>query len=571
MTDKTMKKRLFAILTPIFIPFLTLGVLAALNIQKVAPLEADSSEEYIPYEVANKGFETGDISGWRVINIWKGENGMVSFQREKSDGRLVDRVVDGTYFSGNNEYNRDGNYNLGIVNDDFEWEQSAERMGHLRSTDFVLGGSGYISFKLGGGRYPEFAYMSIREADTDIEVARFGNPYFDDRNKAEDIYGSGYGENAEAFMFPYYFDLTSVTALGTKLYIMLSETGSKDWSILSADSFETYLLGDPVDVELALEDEKFIPAVNILPEVLGIDTADNDIKNGKFDTNYDHWTISGDGWGWSGNKYMRSNYVNGDGGMGILRSSAFDITNKKYLKFDWKGGLAHDKQIFVSIKEVGTNLEVLRYVRRENNNRNQDNDFDNHICSTTKLNDTKLYYAEFADARTGSWGVSIVDNVRLSDSGSPDGDRAVQVLPSSSTYRSNYYYQKDHEAEAFALHFLDVTGPICETLTGEFDGAWDLLKSHYDSLSNDAKDHFVDGNSNEEPLLAARERYLFIVGKYNTLDKFVTDSQNNVYSGLASVNRKVLNESSKTVAFVFVALSIVSLGAILVLRKRKLN
>ena len=28
---------------------------------------------------------------------------------------------------------------------------------HLRSSDFVLGGSGYISFKLGGGQNEDFA------------------------------------------------------------------------------------------------------------------------------------------------------------------------------------------------------------------------------------------------------------------------------------------------------------------------------------------------------------------------------------------------------------------------------
>lgn len=568
MKMKTNTRATIALFVPIIIPFLVLGVLAAVIPNKVTPIRTDAEGEYVPYEIANKGFETGNLDGWRVYRIWKDENGMISFQREKSDKSLASRVVTGTYFSGNNHYNRDGNYNLGITNSDFPWNQSEERMGHLRSSDFVLGGSGMISFKLGGSKHHEFAYMSIREADTNIEVARFANPHYNDKTKAEEIYGSGYGEVAEAFLFPYYFDLTSVTDLGTKLYIMLSETSSYEWSILSADSFETYYPGDLEDVEAGFVTAKMIPAVNILPEVLGIDTADNSIKNGEFDTNYDHWIISteGKGWGWHDSKSMRSNVNGGDGGIGILRSSAFTITPNKYFKFDWGGGLKHDKQIFVSIKEVATNIEVLRYVRRDNLSNQEGHNLDNHICSLSSLDNSKKYYAEFADNRASGWGVSYVDKVRLSNNGDPSGDRAVQILKPT---KPTFDFTKEHEAEAFAVHFLEESGPICEAMSGDFTEAWEVLGAHYASLSDDAKDHFVNENASELALLAARERYLYIINKYTSLDKFVTDSGSNVYMGMYDFTSTATNDSTITIVFVIIALTLVTTGAFLIFTKRK--
>ncbi|MCK7484315.1 MAG: hypothetical protein MZU97_01230 [Bacillus subtilis] len=123
------------------------------------------------------------------------------------------RVVDGTYFSGY-PYHRDGSYNLGIVWNDAPWDQSSERMGHLISAPFVLGGSGWVSFKLGGGRNGSFAYVSVRRTSDHVEVARFGNRHFNDTAVATNQFGNPI-TNAEAFLFQYYFDLSSVGAIGT--------------------------------------------------------------------------------------------------------------------------------------------------------------------------------------------------------------------------------------------------------------------------------------------------------------------------------------------------------------------
>jgi hypothetical protein len=376
------------------------------------------------YNVLNGGFETDSLYGWNAYQIWKNESGMMAFQDA--------RVVNDTYF-GSNPYNRDGSYNLGIVWDGAAWDQSSERMGHLRSSDFVLGGSGWVSFKLGGGKTTSIAYVSVRRTEDNVEVARFGNKNYNNTTIASTQYGSSIS-NAEAFLFQYYFDLSTVTSLGTSLYFVITEASSFDWAIMSADSFVSYLPTAPSTNSDTL-------ATNIVPTILNTGTADNTIKNGYFNTDMSDWSVVNSNWYYSSNHYAKSN-SGGDSGLGVIRSSAFIVTTNKYIRFDWAGGLRYDKQIYISVKEVGTNIEVLRFVRRDNLSSKESESFDNHMLNLSGLDSTKQYYLEYADNRSGGWGISYVDAVRLVPESEwnsvTSGDRAVSI----SGIVTNYVYVK---------------------------------------------------------------------------------------------------------------------------------
>jgi hypothetical protein len=379
---------------------------------------------HIPYPNAsmriwNGGFETADLTGWMPLSIWKNETPMMAWQDA--------RVVDGTYFS-SYPYNRDGSYNLGIVWNDAPWDQSSERMGHLISAPFVLGGSGWISFKLGGGRNSSFAYVSVRRTTDHVEVARFGNRHFNDTALATSQFGSAIA-NAEAFLFQYYFDLSSVGTIGTSYYITLTDAAGFDWSILSADSFATYYASVPTTTSDTV-------AMNIVPAILHVDTAANVILNGSFDNQFTDWQNVNNAWGVVDGS-ARSN-PQGDINTGLLRSSAFTVAGNPYLRLDWAGGLKWDKQIFISVKEVGTNIEVLRFVVRANVASKEGSNFDNHMLDLSSLDVAKKYYLEFADNRTASWGVSFVDAIRfvpLSEWNSvTTGDRAVSISGITTNY-----------------------------------------------------------------------------------------------------------------------------------------
>ncbi len=362
-------------------------------------LDLNGTEFAVGYEnaanrILNGGFDRGTIYGWNAYKIWKNEYGMLAWTN--------DRVVNGTYFDGKYSYNRDGNYNLGIYGGSISKDSGQERMGHLRSSDFVLGGTGWVSFKLGGGKKSQFAYLSVRKTSDNTEVARFGNRHFGNKT----LSGT---DNAEAYMFQYYYDLSSY--LGQSLYFMISDTASHDWCVLSADSFFTYYAEVPSTTGDTL-------AENIVPTLANSENAatneilgSNDFTSDNL-TNY--WTMDGTGWGFDdGDKAVKSNKVNGDGGYGILRSAAFTISGNPCVQFDWGGGLKHDKQIFVSVKEVGTNIEVKRFVVRSDKSNKEDNDYSKHIFDLSDLSAEKTYYLEFADNRESSWGVSYVRKVVL--------------------------------------------------------------------------------------------------------------------------------------------------------------
>ncbi|MBO4573011.1 MAG: cadherin-like domain-containing protein [Clostridia bacterium] len=360
-------------------------------------LENEGAEFNVVYEnadnrVLNGGFETGTIYGWNSYAIWKNESGMAAWSN--------DRVVNGTYFDDKYSYNRDGGYNLGIYGGSIGKDSGQERMGHLRSANFTLGGTGWISFKLGGGRRTEFAYVSVRRTADDVEIARFGNRHFNDTSKVpENNSKDGTKKNAEAYLFQYYYNLSAY--LGQQLYFVISDNSSDNWCVLSADSFFTYYATAPETTEDTL-------ATNILPTIANVDTASAEIKCGSFGDDWStYWTDVSGNYGWSDNKMRSNRNGTGDGGVGVLRSSAFTVSSDNpYLFFKWSGGMSHDKKEFISVKEVGTNIEVMRFVSGDSSETNDDK---KQTMDLTGIADNgKKYYLEISDNDTGSWGCIFV-------------------------------------------------------------------------------------------------------------------------------------------------------------------
>ncbi|MFA5005884.1 MAG: metallophosphoesterase family protein [Candidatus Izemoplasmatales bacterium] len=357
------------------------------------------------YEIVNGGFEEGDLSGWTTYGIWKDESALTAFRNE--------RVVSTAYYgsAGTNPYNKDGNYLFGVYADPYDnanKDLNQERMGMMRSSDFVLAGSGWIGFRLGGGKNDSAAYLSVHDAETDVEVARFANRHFGLTAKS----GTA---NAEAYLFQYYADLSAY--LGHTLYVLLVDAASHEWNVLSCDAVDTYLPVAPVVTADTT-------ATNVLPVIAGAGTATNAIANGALTANLD-------GWGNPDGVFTIANggaisSVGGNSAVGALRSPAFTIGVNRYLRYQFAGAVQRDKQVFVLVKEVGTNLEVLRLVRREDLAAASDSgDFKDHWYDLGGLDPAKEYYLEVVDNRDGDWGVALIRNVSLS--ASPDLDYRVAV------------------------------------------------------------------------------------------------------------------------------------------------
>ncbi|MGO4548515.1 hypothetical protein AB4Z29_27375 [Paenibacillus sp. 2TAB23] len=170
-----------------------------------------------PNEIANGGFEEGNLCGWTI---------------EGDAFEHAGVTVDETWWAEKIPYNKDGKYLFGLFNEGGK--------GKLTSTTFELGGSGNISFKLGGGKDSSTMYISIIDADSKNEVARYGNSEFADVNFPNVDQGMRL-----ANMVQYHADLSK--HLGKNLYIEIVDQASSDWGFMTFDSFNTKLDAAPAD------------------------------------------------------------------------------------------------------------------------------------------------------------------------------------------------------------------------------------------------------------------------------------------------------------------------------------
>lgn len=121
------------------------------------PFEEDESSA----DIQNGGFETGDLTGWVIL-----------------DGTALTRAAvvptSQLYWSdrsvyGEGEFYLDGSNN-GTIQESLT--------GAIRSSKFTLGGDGYISFMMGAGNGG--SYVALCDGSTDEELIKVENTYFND-------------------------------------------------------------------------------------------------------------------------------------------------------------------------------------------------------------------------------------------------------------------------------------------------------------------------------------------------------------------------------------------------------
>lgn len=296
------------------------------------------------YEIRNGGFETGSLAGWQVISGTAFANDGVNAEE--------------TWWNENITYSRDENYHYGF------YKPSAT--GVMRSSTFVLGGSGYVSFKLGGCQDNNRTYLRfvVTTAFGDTEIARFSNEQYLN-------FQFPYVANGMRLLnlVQYYVDLSQY--LGTTMYIEAVDNNDSDDDLgcMTLDSIQTYWEEKPVWYDKQSYELKIDTDIEIESEY--------QVKNGTFETgDFTGWTMTGEigvvspasGW-WSGNfsynkkgRYLFTG-IEHESGKGSLTSSAFTVGGIGVITYLLGGG-GNPTLCYLSILDADTGEEIARFANR---------------------------------------------------------------------------------------------------------------------------------------------------------------------------------------------------------------
>ncbi len=227
--------------------------------------------------IVNGDFETGDLTGWTVI---LGDWG-------QTDGKINGVISATTYWGEKLAYNQEGNFHLN------GWETGIgeEKAWALRSTNFTLSGSGWISLRMGGNA----AAVKVFKADGTL-IGYYKANRFADVNFP--FIGEGNGSWAD--MGTYLIDLSKF--VGQELYIELhDEVINAPWAQAFFDAVTTYYETAPdvngfdtVEAPIAKDGDALVYGDVQLKWTLAVNAL---LENGGFETgDLTGWEILTEGW-----------------------------------------------------------------------------------------------------------------------------------------------------------------------------------------------------------------------------------------------------------------------------------
>ncbi len=294
--------------------------------------------------LVNGGFENG-LEGWTVVgnigNVSSDKNYWVN-DPENADGFAFGMDGDKMFSA----------YAPGAL-------ESA--VGTLTSSTFVVGGSGFVTFKVGAMRDSNYVYVDVVDAETKQILARYYNGLWADRTN---------DQKSGCTLVAYKADLSAF--IGKEVFFRISDNADSGYGLFFADSFVTYYENEPEGFNAATAVDYVLPGTIY------------DVFNGGFEMgDVQGWWNNGEiGVVTNANGYWADNIPYGkdgeylftgvesfgadtlrEGNRGVLTSSVFEIGGSGYISFMLGGG--GNVLCYVQVIDAVTGEILARYHQQD--------------------------------------------------------------------------------------------------------------------------------------------------------------------------------------------------------------
>ena len=289
-------------------------------------------------------------------------------------------------------------------------------VGTLTSSTFTVGGSGFVTFKLGAAKDGNYVYVDVVDAETKEILARYYNGLW--AEYTNDL-------KSGCTLVAYKADLSAFN--GKEVFFRISDNADSGYGLFFADSFITYYETEPEDFNVATAVAYQVSGTIYDLFNGGFEMGDvqgwwNNGEPGKV-TNADSF-FSGVAYGKDGiflysgvEDYQAGN--GREGNHGVLTSSAFELGGNGYITYMLGGGNA---LCYVQVIDAETNETLGRYRQQAR----QDAVLVKYVANLSQYIG-RTVRIQVVDKASSDWGCISFDNVVTYYNTIPDGLEAIDV------------------------------------------------------------------------------------------------------------------------------------------------